>query len=76
MSALLPKSLVGLSMKPNNRTDEIERFMREHPEKVEKCPPVGADSGPPQVAEQFDRVQIGTTWGAYRRRNHRGSADQ
>lgn len=76
MSALLPKSLVGGVMAPKNRTAEIERFMREHPEKVEKCAPVTVQRDVPQVAEQFDRVQIGLTWGAYRRRNHHGSADQ
>lgn len=63
-------------MKPSNRSAEIEAFMKAHPERVKKCPPASSDSGPPQVAEQFDRVQIGLTWGAYRRRNHRGSADQ
>lgn len=75
MSALLPLSLVGVVMAPKNRTEEIERFMREHPEKVQRCAPVEAEDVP-RVAEQFDRVQIGLTWGAYRRRKHAGSDDQ
>lgn len=74
VSAPLPKSLIPLSM--TAREKQIEEFMKRHPERVTRVAPVEVERGVAQVAENFDRVQIGLTWGAYRRRKHTGSDDQ
>lgn len=77
MSALAKIPLLLLAMPPKkSRADEIEEFMRKRPDKVTKLPPVPEAEDVPEVAETVDKTVIGTTWGTYRRRKHRGSDDQ
>jgi hypothetical protein len=56
--------------------EEIAAWIQANPTKVRRLPSPPSPTDAPQVAEQFDRVQIGNTWGTYRRKKHKGSDEQ
>lgn len=78
MSALPPPGLLIGVMPPkrSNREKQIERFIREHPERYKKLTPAEKPREGVPVFEQFDRVRLGDVLGTYRRKKHTGSDDQ
>jgi len=71
MTALLTS--LGYLNRVTLREKQIEKFIREHPERYRRLPPVTPKTDVATVAEQLDRIQLDEVFGAYRRKKHTGS---